>query len=62
MRNRIALVVQLFKESGKAIQSMPLLLIQPMVVSLFFKIIDLPLMYILSCIKKNNNNFILCAL
>lgn len=33
MRRRIALVVQLFKESGKAIQSMPLLLIQPMVVS-----------------------------
>jgi len=34
MRSRIALVVQLFKESGKAIQSMPLLLLQPMVVSL----------------------------
>lgn len=33
MRKRIALVVQLFKESGKAIQSMPLLLVQPMVVS-----------------------------
>uniref|UniRef100_A0A2H8TS65 Choline transporter-like protein n=1 Tax=Melanaphis sacchari TaxID=742174 RepID=A0A2H8TS65_9HEMI len=29
MRSRIALVVQLFKESGKAIQSMPLLLLQP---------------------------------
>ncbi|CAI6349795.1 unnamed protein product [Macrosiphum euphorbiae] len=35
MRSRIALVVQLFKESGKAIQSMPLLLIQPMVTFLF---------------------------
>jgi len=35
MRNRIALVVQLFKESGKAIQSMPLLLIQPIVTFLF---------------------------
>lgn len=38
MRSRIALVVQLFKESGKAIQSMPMLLIQPMVVSLHLKI------------------------
>ncbi|VVC24458.1 Hypothetical protein CINCED_3A005258 [Cinara cedri] len=35
MRNRIALVVQLFKESGKAIQSMPLLLVQPMVTFIF---------------------------
>ncbi|XP_015380272.1 PREDICTED: choline transporter-like protein 1 [Diuraphis noxia] len=35
MRSRIALVVQLFKESGKAIQSMPLLLLQPMVTFLF---------------------------
>ncbi|XP_022173488.1 choline transporter-like protein 1 [Myzus persicae] len=35
MRSRIALVVQLFKESGKAIQSMPLLLVQPMVTFIF---------------------------
>lgn len=35
MRSRIALVVQLFKESGKAIQSMPLLLVQPIVTFLF---------------------------
>ncbi|XP_025420805.1 choline transporter-like protein 1 [Sipha flava] len=35
MRSRIALVVQLFKESGKAIQSMPMLLIQPMVTFFF---------------------------
>ncbi|XP_050442637.1 choline transporter-like protein 1 [Adelges cooleyi] len=35
MRDRIALVVQLFREAGKAIQSMPLLLMQPMVTFLF---------------------------
>ncbi|XP_021343582.1 choline transporter-like protein 1 isoform X1 [Mizuhopecten yessoensis] len=30
MRNRIALVVQLFEEAGKAIRAMPLLLLQPL--------------------------------
>ncbi|XP_050526214.1 choline transporter-like protein 1 isoform X2 [Daktulosphaira vitifoliae] len=35
MRDRIALVVQLFKEAGKAIQSMPLLLVQPLVTFIF---------------------------
>lgn len=31
MRKRIKLVVRLFKEAGKAIEDMPLLLVQPMV-------------------------------
>lgn len=35
MRKRIALVVQLFKEAGKALQSMPLLMFQPIWVSIF---------------------------
>lgn len=30
MRKRIALVVRLFKEAGKAIEDMPLLLVQPL--------------------------------
>ena len=33
MRKRIKLVVQLFKEAGKAINSMPLLLLEPLLVS-----------------------------
>lgn len=32
MRKRIQLVIQLFKESGKAISAMPLLLFQPILV------------------------------
>lgn len=32
MRKRIKLVIQLFKEAGKAVQAMPLLLFQPLVV------------------------------
>ena len=35
MRKRIALVVQLFKEAGKAVYSMPALLLQPIYVCLF---------------------------
>lgn len=34
MRKRIALVIQLFKEAGKAIASMPILLFEPIVVIL----------------------------
>jgi hypothetical protein len=33
MRKRIKLVIQLFKEAGKAINSMPLLLLEPLLVS-----------------------------
>ena len=33
LRKRIALVVQLFKEAGKAVHAMPLLILQPLVVS-----------------------------
>ena len=34
LRKRIALVVQLFKEAGKAVQAMPLLILQPLWVSI----------------------------
>jgi solute carrier family 44 protein 1 (choline transporter-like protein) len=34
MRKRIELVVQLFKEAGKAMAAMPLLLLQPLLVPL----------------------------
>jgi solute carrier family 44 protein 1 (choline transporter-like protein) len=34
MRKRIKLVIQLFKEAGKAISSMPLLLLEPILVSI----------------------------
>lgn len=33
MRKRIQLVVQLFREAGKAVTSMPVLLLQPVLVS-----------------------------
>jgi hypothetical protein len=33
MRKRIKLVIQLFKEAGRAINSMPLLLLEPLLVS-----------------------------
>jgi solute carrier family 44 protein 1 (choline transporter-like protein) len=33
MRKRINLVIQLFKEAGKAVNSMPLLLLEPLLVS-----------------------------
>lgn len=33
MRKRIKLVIQLFKEAGKAINSMPLLFLEPLLVS-----------------------------
>lgn len=33
IRKRVALVVQLFKEAGKAIENMPTLLVQPVGVS-----------------------------
>lgn len=36
MRKRIALVAQLFKEAGKALHSMPFLLLEPLVVILFY--------------------------
>ena len=35
MRKRIKLVTALFKEAGKAIQAMPFLLLQPLIVSTF---------------------------
>ena len=35
MRKRIALVIQLFKEAGKAVHSMPVLLLQPIYVSFY---------------------------
>ena len=38
MRKRIQLVVQLFREAGKAIASMPILLLQPILVSDHFQI------------------------
>lgn len=33
LRNRIRLVIQLFKEAGKAIGAMPVMLLQPVLVS-----------------------------
>lgn len=37
MRKRIALVIQLFRESGKALYAMPALLLQPIYVSVFLR-------------------------
>lgn len=52
MRKRIALVVQLFKEAGKAVYSMPALLLQPIYVSRIYKL------YLLNwLIKFVNKNF-----
>lgn len=36
MRKRIKLVVQLFKEAGKAVSAMPLIIFQPILVSILF--------------------------
>lgn len=39
MRKRIQLVIQLFKEAGKAVAAMPLLLFQPVIVRMTYKCI-----------------------
>lgn len=52
MRKRIKLVVRLFKEAGKAIEDMPLLLVQPMVTFLALFILAVFFIFIEILIKS----------
>lgn len=52
MRNRIALVVALFKEAGKCLQGVPWMLIQPFITFIIYVIITLYFLFIFACFSN----------